>query len=506
MNPFTTDVTTLNAVDIDKMNKFTTGVKTLNINGKTGPLNQLGDKRDVVESMTQMPEGFVPGDNDVICGRGRECFNHNGNERFRRIVYGYLDQYSKSISKMEKSYILSDIVAKIRKSSPNGGAFVKKCPESKQYYDVGCFLAREKTSQAFRDALHDKYKSSNSAKKKRRQASQAEKLQKAYSASNLAYNATAEPLDAYAQSSSNFMRVARPGDLLQKAYSASNLGCDAAAEDPLLGSLGIRRGVSSQNLASRGSSRSVLDFNRVLELSTSGREAKTGAWFNRSCPNLGVPTQIERASVSTTFSEEYQSSSRIAENQFLDSKPYFSHSSTSLMSAEESIAGAWFNRSCPNLSIENKSYQEFGVPTQNFNRAPVSKTFSEENQSSLRIAQNRFLDSKPYFSHSSKSLMSVEESIAENQEAFAGYEEPMRFPGKRELPMESLSFEAPNSSDGGDLLASLPKLMDGVGTAGDPFEPVPFPELKLKHDVDMAGILSSLAQRRRAVGHIQPRK
>ena len=38
------------------------------------------------------------------------------------------------------------------------------------------FLAREKTSQAFRDALHDQYKSSNSSKKKRRQAEQAERF------------------------------------------------------------------------------------------------------------------------------------------------------------------------------------------------------------------------------------------------------------------------------------------------------------------------------------------
>lgn len=41
------------------------------------------------------------------------------------------------------------------------------------WHEVGDFLAREKTSQAFRDALHDRYKSSNISKKKRRQEEQA---------------------------------------------------------------------------------------------------------------------------------------------------------------------------------------------------------------------------------------------------------------------------------------------------------------------------------------------
>jgi hypothetical protein len=421
------------------MNQFKTEhVKPINT-ASTGPMNQLG-KGEVVQSMALLPAGFVPGDDDVICGRGRNCFNHSGNVRFRAIVTGYLDQYSKSTSKMEKSFILSDIVAKVRKSSPNGGGFVKKCPETKRFYEIGCFLAREKTSQAFRDALHDQYKSSNSAKKKRRQVTQAAELQKAYSASNLGYDAAAEPLDAYAPSSSKFMRVDRPMDLLQRAHSASNIGYDAAAaEEPLIGSMDIsefgsrtvRRGLSSQSLVSRGSSwNSILEFERVRECNRSGTEVKAGE--------------------------------RVRE---------FSRSGT------EVKAGAWFNRSCPNLSVKNKSYEESGGPSENLEwESDSKKSFSEQYQSSSRIANNPFLDSKPYFSRSSQSLMSVEESIAEGQEESEGLDKPTVHE-ERELTMESLFLKAANLSKGSDLLSSLSTLIDDLDMEGDPFEPVPLPKM-----------------------------
>lgn len=92
---------------------------------------------------------------------------NTGNERFRRLVADCLQEYSDSSTKLEKSYILCAIVAQVRANSPDGG-FVKKDHKDGRWYEVGDFLAREKTSQAFRDALYDQYKSSNTAKKMRR--------------------------------------------------------------------------------------------------------------------------------------------------------------------------------------------------------------------------------------------------------------------------------------------------------------------------------------------------
>lgn len=120
--------------------------------------------------MTLLAPDFEPGASDVICGRGKKCYSHIGNENFKRRVEGMLDEYAKAKSKLDKSGVLASVVDQIRAASPNGG-FVKQ-DDNGRWYEVGDFLAREKTSQAFRDALHERYKSSNVAKKKRRQEEQ----------------------------------------------------------------------------------------------------------------------------------------------------------------------------------------------------------------------------------------------------------------------------------------------------------------------------------------------
>ena len=138
----------------------------------------LGDDADAsptgrsstTSNMTPLPESYEPGPDDVICGRGKKCYNHVGNERFR---------HSRAKSKLDKSAVLSKVVYEVRQHSPEGG-FVKQ-DSNGVWFEVGDFLAREKTSQAFRDALHDRYKSSNLSKKKRRQDEQAKTHQQAYS-------------------------------------------------------------------------------------------------------------------------------------------------------------------------------------------------------------------------------------------------------------------------------------------------------------------------------------
>jgi hypothetical protein len=122
-------------------------------------------------NMTPLADDFEPGIEDVICGRGKKCYTHIGNERFRERVLTFLDEYSLAKSKLDKSGVLSKVVDEVRQFSPRGG-FVKQDTNGK-WHEVGDFLAREKTSQAFRDALHDRYKSSNLSKKKRRQEEQA---------------------------------------------------------------------------------------------------------------------------------------------------------------------------------------------------------------------------------------------------------------------------------------------------------------------------------------------
>lgn len=138
---------------------------------KKGALTTPTGRASTTSVMTQLPSDFNPGPDDVICGRGKKCYQHVGNERFRKRVLTHLDEYSNAKSKLDKSSVLSKVVEEVRQNSPDGG-FVKQDANG-VWHEVGDFLAREKTSQTFRDALHDRYKSSNISKKKRRQEEQA---------------------------------------------------------------------------------------------------------------------------------------------------------------------------------------------------------------------------------------------------------------------------------------------------------------------------------------------
>jgi len=119
--------------------------------------------------MMQLPSTFQPTPSDVLCGRGGVCKHWPGNLRYRQKVASALSEYASASSKHAKSTILDRIVVQVRSeaTSVGGAGFCKQ--EGDMWYEVGDFLAREKTSQCFRDALSDQYTSSAHAKYKRRQ-------------------------------------------------------------------------------------------------------------------------------------------------------------------------------------------------------------------------------------------------------------------------------------------------------------------------------------------------
>ena len=120
------------------------------------------------DQMTPLPEDFEPKDDDCLVGRRKMYKEAIGNQRFKEIVSTKLDAYLLAVSRLEKSALIDEVIATVRRNAnyPNGG-FVKQHPQTKCWYEVGDFLAKEKTAQAFRDALHEYYASSNPSKKKR---------------------------------------------------------------------------------------------------------------------------------------------------------------------------------------------------------------------------------------------------------------------------------------------------------------------------------------------------
>lgn len=111
-----------------------------------------------------LPQDYDPGNYDVMCGKGKDCFNSVGNRRFRVIVDLHLEKYSLATKKSAKSHIVSEVVHTIHSA---GGRFIKK--EEDRWVEISDSAAREKVGALFRDTLHFQYRSSGKAKTARRQ-------------------------------------------------------------------------------------------------------------------------------------------------------------------------------------------------------------------------------------------------------------------------------------------------------------------------------------------------
>jgi hypothetical protein len=108
---------------------------------------------------SQLGADFQPCGISVICGRGKDSYNHTGNRCFRILASVFVERYARADSKTDKSDLIFNIVTMIRQS---GGQFCKY--EQGAWFEVGDRCAREKVSAFFRDMLHTQYRSSAKAK------------------------------------------------------------------------------------------------------------------------------------------------------------------------------------------------------------------------------------------------------------------------------------------------------------------------------------------------------
>jgi hypothetical protein len=97
-----------------------------------------------------LPTNYMVNEHDVYCGRGSQCFNHLGNQRYRQMIVDHLEPYMKATSKFDKSSIIDSILATIRNNSrqcqtntggEGGGGFVKKDEKTGRFYEIGDFAA-----------------------------------------------------------------------------------------------------------------------------------------------------------------------------------------------------------------------------------------------------------------------------------------------------------------------------------------------------------------------------
>ena len=96
-------------------------------------------RSEAAQKITYLPEGYVPGPDDVMLGRSGESINHIGNQRFRQMVDSCVEKYV-GLQKLQKTLLIDELVQRVRQKSPNGG-FIKKDKMTGRFYEVGDHMA-----------------------------------------------------------------------------------------------------------------------------------------------------------------------------------------------------------------------------------------------------------------------------------------------------------------------------------------------------------------------------
>lgn len=98
-------------------------------------------KKNMIEKPTQ---------SDILCGRGRQVYSHDGNTRFEEIVEKYKYEYQTlSSSNSQKAHIASKVISEVRKLKPPG-RFLELEPTSKLFVEIGNVRAARKVKIALR--------------------------------------------------------------------------------------------------------------------------------------------------------------------------------------------------------------------------------------------------------------------------------------------------------------------------------------------------------------------
>jgi hypothetical protein len=109
---------------------------------------------------SQLGAEFKPSHFSVICGRGKDSYDHVGNHHFRELASMFVARYSRASSKVDKSDIVSDMIAIIHQAD---GIFCKF--EKGAWFKVGDHYAREKAGALLRDMVQQPSSSPVKAKK-----------------------------------------------------------------------------------------------------------------------------------------------------------------------------------------------------------------------------------------------------------------------------------------------------------------------------------------------------
>lgn len=156
------------------------GQQNLRFNELNRPqyLQPSAEQTPPVPSSATSMSTIVPTDSTVVIGKGSVPKKAPGNRKLRALVQSKVPEYINATSKMVKSSIVTDIYFAIEEAclkEGNTSPFVRY--DKHGYTRSSEAIAREKITSAFRDCLHDKYKSSSKNKVAKRRIANMKKAE-----------------------------------------------------------------------------------------------------------------------------------------------------------------------------------------------------------------------------------------------------------------------------------------------------------------------------------------
>lgn len=113
---------------------------------------------------------------DILCGRGRECYEHPGNKIFRDMIDANLQRYTAAETKHARGTIVTGIVDTIRNSSPNG--FLRYDSKHRTWTALAEYEARQKVGQTIREVLTQRSPTKRAAYRDRQAANKVKRFPK----------------------------------------------------------------------------------------------------------------------------------------------------------------------------------------------------------------------------------------------------------------------------------------------------------------------------------------
>lgn len=106
--------------------------------------------RKISIPQTDLSASYKPTCNDIICGRGRGSFLHEGNKAYLALLRRNIPTYLAAGKRKEKSIIISTLVSSLK---TRGFRFLKQDEKNTRWYELSKQECYERTAHAIRDLI-----------------------------------------------------------------------------------------------------------------------------------------------------------------------------------------------------------------------------------------------------------------------------------------------------------------------------------------------------------------